>query len=649
MEKLSARKLDHFRDIAGLRSSPTGETLAFCRSWTCTEKNMRCSGLYSLDLNTGKVRHISKETQIWSFCYDREGMLLFPIDIGGKNPSQGTTRFRQADPHTGETTEAFTIPLVGACPCLWRKEDRLIVSAEWDLELDRLTKAGDKDRIQAHLNGDIVVCDELPYRLDGHGYINKLRSRLYEYTVSTGELVSVTPPNFKVIDFDVADEVLYVMGESYDVKTAMEHKVFRWDGTEFAYEMDCGGMMVALAAAPSGLYAATDMLMDREDVYIYSGAYQRPKMEMCFKTRYALFNHISTDISRFEDKEFMFAGTSLYYTMQNRRGVQLYRWKAGEENRLCPEDTIVLHYDVGTDGRVFAACLPEMGCPEVYELLPDEARRLTNFTQQELSDFQFSKPEHMVFQGAYGDEIDGWVIPPADYEEGKQYPAILSIHGGPQLRFCGSLYFEHQCWAAKDYYVMYCNPHGSIGDSADFSNLRKAYATVDYEDIMKFVDLVLERYPQISPHRLGVTGISYGGFMTNWIVTHSDRFAAAASQAGISDWISLYATDDTLNFDLIITGSRPWDDIHEHWRISPLAYADRCKTPTLFVECGEDYRCPVDQGLGLYQSFMEMGVPTKAVIVNGESHCIFHYGKPRSRIYIAEEITNWFERYIPNK
>ena len=647
MGLICAENIDSIKNVSGVSVSPAGEMLAFCVFGTCMEKNTSESDLYVYELAGGILRRITECGYIWSFCFDKDGMLLYPIcGSGGVNPSDKSTEFWRANPTTGATEKAFTVPLSGAKATLLAGT-RFVVKAPWDLELERLLAEGDELAVAAHKNGDVQVCDELPYRIDGRGYVNKLRERLFEYNCESGALIPITPPTFQQIDYSVNGGCVYVLGEDYSVKSARAHSVYRWDGKTFTLCAPCSDMLCALAVSDGRIYAASEPLTE-VDSYLYT-ANEGEELKPEFKACHTLFNAISTDITSFGGREFYAKDGKLYYTMQNRKGVRLYLWENGRQTALSPDGVDILHFDIADDGRVFAAALPELGSAEVFELLPEKAVPLTAIGKTALAGFTFTKPEHLVFESSDGCEIDGWVLKPAGFTPEKRYPAILNIHGGPQLRYYGGFSFEQQNWAAHGYFVMYCNPHGSIGDDPQFSNIRQKYATIDYDDIMRFVDTVLVRYPQIDEKRMGVTGISYGGFMTNWIVTHNSRFAAAASQAGISDWVGLHATDDTPGFDYTITGSMPWENTEEHLRISPLIYAASCKTPTLFIESGDDYRCPVDQGLGMYQALMELGVPTRAIILRGETHCVFRNGKPRNRVRISREILDWFNKYIPKE
>lgn len=164
---------------------------------------------------------------------------------------------------------------------------------------------------------------------------------------------------------------------------------------------------------------------------------------------------------------------------------------------------------------------------------------------------------------------------------------------------------------------------------------------------MGFVDVVLERYPSIDQNRLGVTGGSYGGFMTNWIIGHTDRFKAAASQRSIANWVSMGCTTDIgYYFSDDQIGTTPWEDADKLWEASPLKYADKVKTPTLFIHSEQDYRCWLVEGLQMFTALKYHGVESRLCMFRGENHDLSRSGKPQQRIRRLREISDWFERYL---
>ena len=165
----------------------------------------------------------------------------------------------------------------------------------------------------------------------------------------------------------------------------------------------------------------------------------------------------------------------------------------------------------------------------------------------------------------------------------------------------------------------FCNHRGSDGYGDAFADLRLKYGTIDYEDIMEFTDHILAQNPQIDPLRLGVTGGSYGGYMTNWIITHTHRFAAAASQRSISNWISDYGTSGISYDDDLHDGGKPWNHMEKMWDHSPLKYADFCTTPTLFIHSFEDYTCAVSQAMEMFTAFKVLNVEARACLFKGKT------------------------------
>ena len=181
-------------------------------------------------------------------------------------------------------------------------------------------------------------------------------------------------------------------------------------------------------------------------------------------------------------------------------------------------------------GNVLLTGLYGMKLQEVYRYGLEEQKliQVSQFNEEVLDGKYVAEPEPVTFTRD-GVEIDGWILKPVDYDPDKSYPGILDIHGGPKTIYSPVFVHEMQYWAGKGYFVFFCNPEGSDGRGDEFADIRGKYGTIDFDDLMKFVDEVLARYPQIDPARLGVTGGSYGGFMTNWVIGHTGRFAAAAS------------------------------------------------------------------------------------------------------------------------
>lgn len=255
--------------------------------------------------------------------------------------------------------------------------------------------------------------------------------------------------------------------------------------------------------------------------------------------------------------------------------------------------------------------------------------------------------ETLYFLNTDGVDIDGFVMKPVGYEPGKRYPGILHIHGGPKMVFGPGFHHEMQLWAASGFFVCYCNPGGSCGKGNAFADLQGKYGEVDFRDLMEFTDEVLRRYPEIDADRMGVAGGSYGGFMTNWVIGHTDRFRCAVSQRSIANYVGDYLLSD---IGYYYVPDQQLGTIWEHperlWKASPLTYADRVKTPTLFIHADKDYRCTLANGLEMFAALKLHGVESKLCMFYGENHGLSREGKPSNRISRLSEILRWMDEHL---
>ena len=170
---------------------------------------------------------------------------------------------------------------------------------------------------------------------------------------------------------------------------------------------------------------------------------------------------------------------------------------------------------------------------------------------------------------------------------------------------------------------------------------------IDYEDFMDFTDEVIRRYPDLDEKRIGICGGSYGGFMCNWMIGHTDRYAAAASQRSISNYLTKsLCTDIGFNHNMAQLGTDPWQGFDTVWATSPLKYAPNAVTPTLFIQSDEDYRCWMSDAVQMFNALQLNGTPTRMTLFHGENHELSRSGKPKNRLRRLQEIGDWFEKYL---
>lgn len=254
------------------------------------------------------------------------------------------------------------------------------------------------------------------------------------------------------------------------------------------------------------------------------------------------------------------------------------------------------------------------------------------------------EPQEITFRSFDGTEIQGWLMKPSDWRDDRRYPMVLSIHGGPHGMFGYGFNSSFQVYAARGYAVLYLNPRGSSGYGQKFSDgTINEWGGGDYRDLMAGVDETSRRFTWIDRDRLGVTGGSYGGFMTNWIITQTTRFKAAVSVASVSNLISFYAT--SLYQDLVHAefGGFPWDNYDLLWQWSPMRYVRQAQTPTLFLHGEQDNDVHITQAEEMYMGLKRRGVETVLVRYPREGH---GFREPKHRVDALERTLGWFDRYL---
>jgi dipeptidyl aminopeptidase/acylaminoacyl peptidase len=316
-------------------------------------------------------------------------------------------------------------------------------------------------------------------------------------------------------------------------------------------------------------------------------------------------------------------------------------------------DHAVLAYSATPDARTFALTIGDpTHLPDVY-VLDAPTRKLTQLTHA--NDSLFAKlalgtPEDLWYPSFDGKKIETWILKPPGFTPGKKYPLILNIHGGPHTAY-GSVFFHEMQWmAAKGYVVVYPNPRGSTTYGQDFGNIiQYKYPGDDYKDLMIAVDSLIQR-GWVDPTKLGVTGGSGGGLLTDWTVGHTHRFAAAVSQRDVADWLGFWYTADFTLFRPTWFRDTPFHNPQEFLARSPVMYSDSVTTPIMFVLGDEDMRAPPNQGgEAMFRALKYLHKTAVMVRFPGESHELSRSGGPKHRVERLDHILNWFDKYLLGK
>ncbi|MBB4823603.1 dipeptidyl aminopeptidase/acylaminoacyl peptidase [Sporosarcina luteola] len=341
----------------------------------------------------------------------------------------------------------------------------------------------------------------------------------------------------------------------------------------------------------------------------------------------------------------------LYFQLATMGDVRLYfATLEGELYPASPENEHVYGYDVAGDGTFALVTVTDPTNPgELYKLTiaTGERQALTSFNETFVNEVELIKPEAIQFKGSKDWDVHGWLMKPAGWKQGEKYPLVVNIHGGPHAMYANTFFHEMQLLAAQGWGVLYVNPRGSHGYSQEFVDaVRGDYGGGDYEDIMAAVDYALEENAWIDKERLGVTGGSYGGFMTNWIVGHTDRFKAAVTQRSICNWISFFGVSDIGYYFSDWQILADMKNVDTLWNHSPLKYAENVETPLLILHSEKDFRCPIEQAEQLYITLKSMGKETEFVRFPDADHNLSRTGTPNLRIERLNEITSWFAKYL---
>ena len=658
MENLKLKSFLEYKFLSNLDFNTKGNILAFTVTESDFDKNAYKNFIYTLDIenkNIKKLTHSGKEkNSLWL----NENIILFSgardekINLKVKLGETWTLYYALDIKNGGEAYEYMRIPMeVTGIKIV--DENNFFLTATYDhnsLDLNNLT-GDEREKAIATIeeNKDYEVLDEIPFWNNGVGFVNKKRNRLYHFDRTNNKLTPISDEYSNIELFNVRDNKVIFIARTYTDKLPLTASLWTYDLISNNLENIISDNLYDISFAnfieDKIVCAFSDMTQfgvnENHKLYLIDDK----NINLLYENDTWLSSTVGSDCRLGGGKSFKVIGDKFYFlsTVVERTHLNSVDVK-GNVQVLCDEDGSIDCFDIA-NGNIFYVGMRDYTLQEIYKLENNSSEKLTTFNEEINKKYKISKPEIFDFT-TNEDTTKGFVIYPVDYDKNKTYPAILDIHGGPKTVYGNVFYHEMQVWANMGYFVFFTNPHGSDGYGNVFADIRGKYGTVDYNDLMNFTDYVLEKYP-IDKKRVGVTGGSYGGYMTNWIIGHTDRFACAASQRSISNWISKFGTTDIgYYFNADQNQATPWQFHDKLWWHSPLKYADKAKTPTLFIHSEEDYRCWLAEGLQMFTALKYHGVEARLCMFRGENHELSRGGKPKHRVRRLTEITNWFEKYL---
>lgn len=526
----------------------------------------------------------------------------------------------------------------------YRKES----SGDWDKYLEIVKR-----------ESKYFIADEVPFWTNDGGYANTKRCRVYYY--EDGILHCLTPDgtsSFSMTSYKNKYAAFYSVASGHVQKSKGKLYKFDYQSKELSIVDDSEIYIYTKVQAVD----ETHLLVFRSDCRIH-GEYQNEYIDIIdlasgqysrnnSKADVHLYDNLLNDITYLTgwSNKITVMGDEIIFVSTKDGACNLFKSKIGSDDIFPVTNKAgkVLDYFV-KDNTIWMIAIRGMSGSEIYLLNIDtmEEMLLSDFNLHLDSEYQYSWPYSCDFINSEGVEINGWVMKPNDFVGNQKYPVILFIHGGPQAAYGPLMIHEMAVMCSEGYGVIYCNPTGSEGKGGDFSDINGRWGTIDYSDIMEFVDTAIEQNPWIDDSRLAVTGGSYGGIMTNWIISHTDRFKAAVSDRSVSNLFSDYCLSDigfACNTDIYHT--TPWENPEYVWEQSALKYAPDIHTPVLFIHGVDDYRCPYDNALQLHSAIQYFGGNSRVFAVKGETHEMCRSGLPSNRIRRLSEMISWFKKYL---
>lgn len=509
-------------------------------------------------------------------------------------------------------------------------EVKNILDVSWNEDDRRLLITGFRRRDDE----DFIFEEDVPVWFDAKGFFDGERTTFWIYD-SEGEeiLEEFTAEKFASAIWH-GDEVLYAQHHREEGKPAMFkfYDIFRYrDGeSERIFEkvsyvpVDSNGKLVLLRGKPK-----KKKLSEHDYLYIWDGREVKPLTE-----RFAY----NSGMGRLDVKG------NLYFTVAKEGRISLYKLSGDELIPAVDEKAWVVGFDVSDDGKVALLKQTDTMPGEVF-LWDGELKRLTDYNGPVLSRLRRRPIKHFRFK-SLDLELDGWYIKP-DLKEGEKAPVVVFVHGGPKGMYGYYFKYEMQLLADRGFYIVFVNPRGSNGYDEDFAlRVLERTGLEDFQDILNGVGEFFKLEPQADRERVGITGISYGGFMTNWALTQSDLFKAGVSENGISYWLTSYAFSDIgLWLDKEVIGENPLEN-ENYRKLSPLFHAKNVKAPLLIIHSLEDYRCPLDQSVMFYHVLRDMGKEAYIAIFKRGAHGHSLRGSPRHRAKRYKLFVEFFERKL---
>jgi len=646
-------KLKFLREIA---LSPCGKMVAYTVEWMDRKKNKYFSNLYIVT-EKGKIHHFirgNKDIKLPKWSPDGKSISFIRTEIVKGEPKQNI----------------WIIPANGGEAFAGTDAKGMFGEYEWTVDSRYIMcqfaeKKEDKERIPEKGKPPLYYyVKKAWYKLDGKGILPREKMHIWRVSIRSGKMKQLTfgkngdgaprvSPDGKKIVF-IANR-----NEHFEEKLLYDD----------LYIMDINGRRERKLKVPAGPKGLPVFSPDGKHI-VYLG-HTFPEDFVGWRTLYLWMvptrggkvvnltksfdrtvpGYVVDDLGHYAQTYPIFSkdGRFVYYHITDNGDLKVYGIDIKKRKivKVWGDKEVIYGFDYNGGDRFALAISTPVNPGDLYLLISGQLKQLTDLNRGFSKSHRIAKPEEFRFKGDKGDEIQGWVLKPPRFSKKKRYPLIVQIHGGPHAAYGNSMFHEFQVLAANGYIVFYSNPHGSVGYGEKFAKaLHNQWGIPDTKDILKAVRLLTKRR-YINKQRMGVMGGSYGGFMTNWIIGHTDIFKAAVTMRSVVNMISFFSTDFGFSLHKEFRGHL-WEknNLQFYWNMSPLKYANKIKTPLLIIHSEQDHRCPISQGEELFVALKILKKDVEMVRFPLEPHGLSRHGSPRRREKRLEFILNFVDRHL---
>lgn len=640
-----------FRWIEEIALDPTARMVAYSVKRPDAARNSYCVDAYVHHLDGSATQRLtSGDGQAAALAWSRDGQrLAYTWSEGDRHV------LRVWSASGGEATYSLGAQTLAELD--WSPDGRHLVGTRWT----PMRSSGDEGPRPGIPAPSVKVIRRLRYKMDGIGWVHDRFSQLWAIDLQTGEQFQITDS-----ECDFSEPRWSGRGDRIAfIALAREQNSELGQGQIFILDFPDGTPWPLL---PGWVGGCRSPVWGDDDRHIAFAAhtFPAPTNRRIFMMPYLadvergtarpLAPELDQEVGNYAIADQRKGLTNItlkwpsgdpwiYFLLTEHGATHLYRINTeGRYERLTDGPSITFEYSPAAGDAVAYGLADPLNPGDLYIRRGGEMCQLTALNSW-LRDHRLAVPEEYWYDGLDGTRVHAWVMKPPGMDETRKHPTIVYVHCS---MFSWDFNHEFQCYASAGFVVAYFNQRGTTaGYGQAWTRASEGdQGGKDYAEIMLGVDDLLT-HGYVDARRLGVTGGSCGGFMTNWIVGHTDRFRAAVTQRSITNQISFFGTADIgPECTERETGGNAWTDLESTWRQSPLAYATNIRTPLLIVHSDEDYRCPLEQAEQLFAALRWMGRAVEMVVFQGENHGLSRGGRPGNRIERLRRIRGWFEKHL---